>query len=526
MPAVFFDAFTRFGTKANIHAAQPWKLLDIVDEMNHCSISAAMVAHTMTVQYDPMLENLRLCDMLSEYDNLFPVWNVMPHWTGEFPGPDKLWELMETNQVKAVTVYPKTNGWDIASQYSTPLLKGLEDHGSLVIVDMRTEMDESTLETLLTRHPNLNILIVGVSWARQRCIFPLLLNHKNLHISFDHFQINYGIEHLVELGCEDQLLYASNAADMSMGAHRCYVDYAQVSDTVRQKIAGGNLTRLTHGLVPPREIVNEYEDVLMAEARKGKPLSAVVYDMHAHMLDEGLHGGGGSYAMYNGGPEGTVEMSRRLGIDRMGIMSWNGTVGVDPDKGNQCVKSALDFAPNFFWGLATFDVTHDDPEILRQKLEEVYIDRRFLGLKPYIYHGKHYDDPAFDVLWEFAAERNLYVLLHPQRGDLSELDVLCGRYPEVTFVAAHCGGSYEVADHAIRLANKHPNFMIEITLTPVCLGIIDYLAEGAGASRVMYGSDQPMRDMRQQLGWVVFSQLSEDDKRQILGLNAMRLLNS
>lgn len=526
MSTIFFDAFTRFGPKANIHTAQPWKLEDIINDMRHCSISAAMVSHTMSVQYDPMLENLKLSDILYELDYLFPIWNVMPHYTGEFPEPDKLLELMECSSIKAVTIYPRTNGWDASSGYSKPLLSGLEASGLFVIIDMRTEMDEPTLETILTRYPNLNILLVGVSWARQRYIFPLLLNHKNLHITFDHFQVNYGIEHLVELGCEDQLLYGSNAVDMSMGAHRCYIDYAQVPDSVKNKIAGGNLARLTKGLAAPREIVNEYEDILMAEVRKSKPLSAVVYDMHAHILDEGLHGGGGSYAMYNGGPAGTVEMSQRLGIDRMGIMSWNGTVSVDPDKGNECVKSALDFSPNFFWGLATFDITHDTLETLQQKLEEVYSDHRFRGIKPYIYHGKHYDNPAFDVLWEFAQARNLYVLLHPQRSDLSELDVLCERFPKVVFVAAHCGGSYEVAEHANRLSQMHPNFMIEITLTSVCMGIIEYLCDGAGASRVMYGSDQPMRDMRQQLGWVVFSQISEDDKRQILGLNAMRLLNS
>jgi len=48
--------------------------------------------------------------------------------------------------------------------------------------------------------------------------------------------------------------------------------------------------------------------------------------------------------------------------------------------------------------------------------------------------------------------------------------------------------------------------------------------KGAGADRVMYGSDQPMRDMRQQLGWVVYSRLSEEDKMKVLGGNAMRLL--
>ena len=66
--------------------------------------------------------------------------------------------------------------------------------------------------------------------------------------------------------------------------------------------------------------------------------------------------------------------------------------------------------------------------------------------------------------------------------------------------------------------------MLEITLTPSWGGIIEYLAAGAGVDRVMYGSDLPMRDPRQQLGWVVYSRLNLEDKKKVLGGNAQRLL--
>ncbi len=55
--------------------------------------------------------------------------------------------------------------------------------------------------------------------------------------------------------------------------------------------------------------------------------------------------------------------------------------------------------------------------------------------------------------------------------------------------------------------------------------MIEYLVEGCGAGRVLYGSDQPMRDPRQQLGWVIYSKLSLADKKKVLGLNAKKLLD-
>jgi len=521
---MFFDAYTSFGPKPRQHSAQPWTLQHLVDELEHCSISGALVTSTQCRLYDPMHENRRLADMLASYENLFPIWNVMPHWTGEFPKPDALLEEMSACGVRAVTIFPKTNGWNPVSITSEPLLSSLASAGILTIIDMASELADDELERLVEKYRTLPILLHGVLWNKQRLVVPLLLRHPNLHISFDHFQTSRGIEWLVERGLENQLLFASNAIEMSAGAHRFYVDYAQVPDVAKQKIAWANLSRLLRGLVPAVERENSSDDSIVCEARAAKPLSATVYDMHSHILHEGLNGGGGSYVMFDGGPSGLVKMNKTIGVDAVGIMSWNGTVSANADDGNECVREALDVLPADYWGLATFDVSHDSPDEMREKIAATFQDERFLGFKPYVAFGKDYDDPVYDVWWEYGSSRGLYGLLHPNRGDLSELDSLCERFPEMTFVVAHCGGSYQAADYAIAKAAKYSNLLIEITLTPVCAGVVDYLVSGAGAHRVLYGSDFPMRDPRQQLGWVVYSRLCEDDKRAVLGLNAKRLI--
>jgi predicted TIM-barrel fold metal-dependent hydrolase len=521
---LYFDAFTRFGPKPGQHAAQPWTLTELVAEMRHCSISGALVTSTATTLYDAMFENHRLCEALAPYDNLFPIWNVFPHWTGECPSPDNLIAELRQTGVGAVTLAPKTNGWELNARSSEPLLAALQQARIPAILDCRTEIEPPGLEQLLVRFPNLPVVLIGMSWSRQRCVVPLLLHHRNLHVAFDHFQINRGIEWLVAQGCADQLVYASNAVDMSMGAHRAFIDYAEVPEAVKAQIAGGNLIRLLKGVRPPRLCINGDEDALMAAARRGEPMPARVIDMHAHVLDEGLNGGGGSYTMQAGGPQGLKGLAARMGVKGIGLMSWNGTVGVHADAGNTCVRAALDADPGLFWGLATFDVVHESPDTLVRSLETVFADPRFLGLKPYPHYGRHYDHPAYEPLWTFGNTRGLYALLHPCRDDLSEFDALCPRYPNLTFVVAHCGGSYKAAELAIAKSRCHPNLLIEITLTPVCLGVIDYLVRGAGADRVVYGSDQPMRDPRQQMGWVVYSRLPVADKIRVLGANAQALL--
>jgi predicted TIM-barrel fold metal-dependent hydrolase len=522
---MYFDAFTKFGPRPRTHGAHPWSFEHLLGELEHCSISGALVSTTAQTLYDAQFENLRLSRKLADHPGLFALWNVHPHWTWEMPEPDALKELMRTHHVRAVTIHPNTNGWKTGSVTSRPLLEMLERTKTLTVLDW-TEIEARDVEGMLGAYPNLPVLIRGVNWSQGRSVVPLVRNFKNAHLGFDFFQSNMALEYLVKAGHEDQLLYCSNAPVMSAGAHRFYVDYAEISQKAREKVAGGNLVRLLKGLKPAQEKVNANEDFIMTEAREGKPLTPLVIDMHAHMLDEGLNGAGGGYMMLEGGPTGVRNLARRMGVDQMGIMSWNGPVGVHADDGNRCVKAALDAYPDFYWGLATFNPMHDSAEVMTRKMEEVYADKRFLGLKPYPQYGIPYSDKRYDCWWEFGSARKLYTGLHPHNWfQGGELDSVCSRFPDLTVVAYHGGGSYEIADTCIALAKKYKNFFIEITLTPVCGGIIDYLAAGAGADRVLYGSDLPMRDPRQQLGWVVYSRLGLEEKKQVLGLNAQGILD-
>jgi len=524
MPLTFFDAYTRYGPVQLQHGKHPWSLKHLVDELDHCSISAALVCNTGQIVYDPMFENRRLLDDLAAYDWLHPLWNVYPHYLGSIPEPTKLIKEMRDSNVRAVTIHPTTDNWNPLSRPSEPLMRELEREQVLTIIDQMAELRPEPLEALLQKFPKLPVLIRSVSWDSQNHIIPLLVTYPNLHISFDKFQINYGIERLSELGCDDQMIFSSNAPQMSTGAHRIYVDYAGVSQTVRKKVAAGNLCRLLDIPIPP-ERENKDEDELMAEARRGEPLSAMVLDMHAHILDEGLHTAGGR-GMYKGGPKGTYDLAQRMGVDGIGLMSWNGTVGAHAEDGNRCTTAAVDAYPEFFWGLGTFDTARRSEAELQQQMEELFADKRFIGLKPYTRYGIPYDDPRYDVWWRFGNERKLYALLHPVRGYVpTEFDSVCPRFPDMTVLAAHVGGSYQYADYAIELARKYPNFHAEITYTPVCGGIIDYLVEGCGADRVVYGSDLPMRDPRQQLGWCIFSRLPLDQKKLVIGGNGKRIID-
>ncbi len=521
---LYFDSFTEIGPRRQKHPAHPWKLEELLEEMDHCSISGALVAYTQSVSYDPLFGNLELCRRIAPYDHLFPVWNVLPAHTGEFPESRELRRLMEEHGVAAATLHPATNGWDWEADYSRDLLEMLETAKTPVLVRRSEFGSFRELDRFLGNHPAIPVILTGAVWTEQREVIPLLRRRRNLHLSFDRFQIHYGPEFFHAEGLGDRVVFGSHAPVMSAGAHRCYWDYADIPLEAKRAAAGGNLIRLLHGRRPPRNRVNPHEDELMTAARRGEPLPTLLVDMHMHVLHKGMNGAGGSYRMEKGGPEGIFPLLGRLGCDGGGLMSWNGTVSNDSVAGNDCTRDALNAAPPGYWGLATFDPTHYTRNELERMIPRAYGDRRFIGMKPYVRYGVEYHHPSYDVWWEFGEKHRLYALLHRVRADYAEVDALAAKYPGVRWVVAHCGADYAVADGAIEMMRKHPNVYAEITLTPVPLGIVDYLVEHGGSDRVLYGSDLPMRDPRQQLGWVVFSRMSLAAKKKVLGTNALEVI--
>jgi predicted TIM-barrel fold metal-dependent hydrolase len=213
---------------------------------------------------------------------------------------------------------------------------------------------------------------------------------------------------------------------------------------------------------------------------------------------------------------------QRLGYTGAGVMSWN-VVSGDTLGGNEAVRQALQVFPNGYWGAASFDPVHYSQDDLKRLIPAMYADRRFIGMKPYLF-GIRYDSPLYDCWWQYGNANRLYALIHRSVNDCSEVDNLAGRYPDVAWVIAHSGAGYGIADSVIACARKHPNVYAEITLTPLTAGVVEYLVAGMGEDRVLYGSDLPMRDPRQQLGWVLYARLSPTVKTKVLGLNTLNIL--
>jgi predicted TIM-barrel fold metal-dependent hydrolase len=103
----------------------------------------------------------------------------------------------------------------------------------------------------------------------------------------------------------------------------------------------------------------------------------------------------------------------------------------------------------------------------------------------------------------------------------SELAELASRFPKQNFLCAHAGGEWE---RGIRAVRDSPNILIETSGFDATAGFIEMGVRDLGAKRIVFGSHLPSRSLGTELAKVVTANISEQEKRLILGENYRNLL--
>jgi len=158
-----------------------------------------------------------------------------------------------------------------------------------------------------------------------------------------------------------------------------------------------------------------------------------------------------------------------------------------------------------------------------RRCREVY-GFRALKLQPQ-YHGLNPFSTASNFLFEAALENKMAVVCHTGSGLPFSLPSLlmmpARRYPELTIVAAHCGGGMFVHD-AMLAAAFCPNIVLELSsLMPN--NVLEVLAQ-VPADRLMIGSDLP-ENLDVEMGKILSLPVPEEQKRWILGGTACRVFD-
>jgi predicted TIM-barrel fold metal-dependent hydrolase len=531
---IYIDCFAMVGSRGAKDTEAQYETEVLLDEMKWCGIHGALVAHSVAKEYDPTYGNRMLMQELKKSNRLYGVWAVMPHHTGEMGEPRELVQHMRENGIRAAKMYPRVHRYPFNLDTCGDLLAELEESeipllvegGHLYQPDVLEKSNQvilTELDAVLTSFPRLSVVLQAARWDATRYLHWLMTKHPNLYLEFSSHQGNRALEVFADWFGADRLLFGTGALEKTPGAAKAFVDYCTLDEESKKMIAGLNLARLLKlERLPPPYPARKRSDPILALAKEGKPLKRnLVIDAHAHINHDQAEGTGFIHSPYSDA-EAMHERARTMGIDAMCISGFL-AVWADYQDGNMIVREAMKRYPGFYYGYASLQ-----PQYVRdwkkecQKWHKRY---KMGGLKPYFPRtGIPYNDKLWAPWYEYGNRIHAHALIHPSPDVVAEVNDVAPKYPNISFIIAHSGASFGDARQGIEMALKNPNVYLEITLTAVTHGVIEFMVKHVGAERVLFGTDQPMRDPIPQFGWMAYSHCSYEEKKKMFGLNMRRIL--
>lgn len=410
-----------------------------------------------------------------------------------------------------------------------PMVEALLAHQKPLIIPGPPDVEwYEQISRLAQAYPELPIIMQGTTWGLGRAFCEVMDRHENLYFEISSNHINNILEFTRKHFGIERAMYSSAWPDKSMGAMKSLIEYADLTEDEKDLVAHGNACRL-FGIDP--ENLPFYDDAvcrldpIAREADAGMPISVPVIDSHTHMVDVEDQCVSSSM-MPQSDCHGMVRKMERLGIDKILTTPWSG-ISIDGQRSNESVLYAAQVYPGKVLGYSACNVHYDEDRQSWERYHTAYPEL-FVGVKPYWPAVKvDLTDKVYEEWFSYANEHHLLLLIHGNGSDaiLSQAEMLSVKYPDLTIILAHSGESYAIARKHAALARERDNVVLEITYTTTTRGIIEFLVAEVGADKVLYGSDQPMRDPSPQLGWVCYADISYEDKKKVLGGNIQRLLD-
>lgn len=247
---------------------------------------------------------------------------------------------------------------------------------------------------------------------------------------------------------------------------------------------------------------------LLDIVRQGRPLhKELVIDAHVHIGPCATY-----YIPYNT-PAEMVEEMERIGIRLAWVFPF--MLASDYRMANDDVLRAIRSYPDRFWGLCSIN-PHFRDEMLGEL--ERCLEGGCIGVK--FHPDMHRFDPDTTDLDPVLSYLNRYGLLCHSHyfGSVDTMQRLVRTYPRITFVASHFSVQYAP------VVKECDNLFI-CACTAWGMKSLELFVRSVGSQRVLLGSDFPCLDIATALGPVLFAELTDEEKRQILGINAMMIMD-
>ncbi|MHB1275640.1 MAG: amidohydrolase family protein [Candidatus Humimicrobiaceae bacterium] len=251
------------------------------------------------------------------------------------------------------------------------------------------------------------------------------------------------------------------------------------------------------------------------------------------IIDSHLHLGALSYLyMPSNTEENIVNLLKKIGVKKA-ICANHGSLSTI-NYGSEELFEVLTRYDDLLYGYLVFNPNFKDVSLKSIKKN---IDRNHIaGIKIHpSWHLCYPYDKRYENFWQFAAERKIPVLTHSWDPDVSNksqkfsdpfgFENIIKKFPNLKLILAHAGGRGKMLYDVITLMENYPNIYVDFAGDIFVAGLIEEYVERVGSERLLFGSDMPWVDIRFHLAYILNLNIGEMDKKNILGLNALKLFN-
>jgi predicted TIM-barrel fold metal-dependent hydrolase len=522
-PITHFDAFCYLGRHMRLYHGQPESAEALLAAMDHFGIHEALAVDPLAAESNPMAGNQRIIERTRGHARLHPAWAGLMTQSRELPPPGELVAQMRELAVGTLFLFYRQFDIRLADWGLDDLLAELEAARVPVFLSAYSSREPGRIDAtdwegvvgVCRRFPDLPVVVTeGRVYKSQRAVYAALAACPNLRVDASALWLHRRIEFISREFGPQRLLWSSYLPMRNPGGALMQLDYSDLPEDELRLIAAGNLRQLLSWNPSIRFVGEEVQlpeptETLQRAARERVDLSRErFHDCHGHI------GRCSPHHVVEDMPSDLVREMDRFGIQTCCVFSLEGVMG-DETYGNERVAEAVRQYPDRFVGFTLVNPNRGE----RALLEELARGRE-MGLRGVKlicdYQGYPSEGPLVEVACQFAHQHHLLILNH-NWGSAGQIRRLCETYPNACFIAGHSTTAYGEVTRVVA------NLYI-CTCPCVDWGYAERLVGIYGADRLLFGSDLTDLPIGWGMGQILYANLSEPDKRKLLGANLETLL--
>jgi len=216
--------------------------------MERAGIHRALVRNAALWERSPEVANPLVTEDCAGDDRLLPSWAILPPQTGELGTVAEFVDAMREARVRALWAYPEKHRYVLNATTMGELFEEMSDRWIPLFIERREVAGSglyALVDSVLQDFPELHLCVVGHgSWGEDRYFRPLMDAYPNFCVDTSRYELDGGIEDICRTFGHERLLFGTNFPKAPMGGPMLTLMHADISDTDRELIAGGNLRRI------------------------------------------------------------------------------------------------------------------------------------------------------------------------------------------------------------------------------------------------------------------------------------------